>query len=120
MKNITLFILLFVCAFSCTRYSPEIEAVLQQAGDNRSELEKVLKHYGENHSDSLKLRAAEFLIVNMPGKYSSYYDAPWNDVATVHLRWTSSSDKQAILDAYRLGEPVVREDVKCITADYLI
>jgi hypothetical protein len=56
----------------------------------------------------------------MPGKYSKYYDAPWNDVATVLLRWTSSSDKQKVLDTYKLGEPIIREDVKYITADYLI
>ncbi|GHT61516.1 hypothetical protein AGMMS50239_12600 [Bacteroidia bacterium] len=101
-------------------YSPEINAVLFMAGDNRSELEQVLKHYSRHPADSLKLRAAEFLIVNMPGKYSEYYDAPWNDVATVRLRWTSSSNKQLVLDTYGLGEPVVKEDVRYITADYLI
>ena len=84
--------------FSCTRYSTEIEDVLRQAGKNRKELEKTLKHYGKNPSDSLRLRAAEFLIVNMPGRYSEYYDAPWNDIATVSLRWTSSPDKQLVLD----------------------
>jgi hypothetical protein len=56
----------------------------------------------------------------MPSKYSEYYDAPWNDVATVCLRWTSSSNKKLILDAYNLDEPVKREDVKYITAEYLI
>jgi hypothetical protein len=56
----------------------------------------------------------------MPGKFSIYYDAPWNDVATVHLRWTSSSDKQMILDTYQLGKPVVKVDIRHITADYLI
>ncbi|MDR3142202.1 MAG: hypothetical protein LBU37_10830, partial [Tannerellaceae bacterium] len=121
MKNIrNILILLAVCAVSCTRFSSEIETVLQQAGDNRVELEKVLKHYGKTPVDSLKLRAAEFLIANMPGKQSEYYDAPWNDVATAHLRWTSSSDKQMVLDTYRLGKSVIKEDVKCITADYLI
>jgi hypothetical protein len=73
-----------------------------------------------NPADSLKLRAAEFLIVNMPGKYSEYYDAPWNDVATVHLRWTSSSDKQMVMDTYKLGKSVKQDDVKYITAEYLI
>jgi hypothetical protein len=97
-----------------------MEEVLKQAGDNRRELEKVLKHYSREPADSLKLRAAEFLIVNMPGKCSEYYDAPWNDVATVHLRWTSSSNKQMVLDTYRLGEPVIKEDIKHITAEYLI
>jgi hypothetical protein len=85
-------------------YSPEVNSILFMAGDNRLELEKVLKHYSKNPEDSLKLRAAEFLIVNMPGKYSKYYDAPWSDVVTVLLRWTSSSDKQQVLDTYSLGE----------------
>lgn len=98
----------------------EVEEALRQAGKNRRELEKVLKYYGSNPADSLKRKAAEFLIANMPGKYSEYYDAPWNDVATVHLRWTSSSDIQSVLDVYKLGALVKREDVKYITADYLI
>ncbi|MDR1339457.1 MAG: transglutaminase-like domain-containing protein [Prevotellaceae bacterium] len=97
-----------------------METVLEQAGKNRRELEKVLKHYSREPADSLKWRAAEFLILNMPGKYSVYYDAPWNDVATVRLRWTSSSDKQKVLDTYKIGEPVIREDINCMTAEYLI
>ncbi len=117
------FCFLFVFFFfnACSGpFSPEIEEVLLLAGDNRGELERVLKHYARTPGDSLKLRAAEFLIVNMPGKYSEYYDAPWNDVATVSLRWTSSSDKQMVLDTYRIGDPVMREDIKYITAEYLI
>jgi hypothetical protein len=120
--SLRMFLLLFIiCVFSCSKpCSNALEAVLEQAGKNRKELEKVLNCYSHNPADSLKLRAAEFLIANMPGKYSKYYDAPWNDVATVHLRWTSSSNKQRVLDAYGLGEPVIREDVKHITANYLI
>jgi hypothetical protein len=101
-------------------YSPEINAVLFMAGNNRSELEKVLKHYGKNPADSLKLCAAEFLIVNMPGKKTIYLDAPLEDVAAVLLRWTSSSNKQLVRDTYGVGELIVREDVKYITGDYLI
>ena len=105
MKKIIVSIICIIC-FSCSeKYTPEIEEVLQQAGENHSQLEKVLKHYGKKPADSLKLRAAEFLIENMPGKYSEYFDAPWNDVATVHLRWTSSSNKRQALDTYGLGEP---------------
>jgi hypothetical protein len=101
-------------------YSPEINYVLFIAGNNRPELEKVLRHYGKHPSDSLKLRAAEFLIANMPDKESRYYDAPLENVASALLRWTSSSDKQLIKDTYGLGELIVREDVKYITGDYLI
>ncbi|MDR1169591.1 MAG: hypothetical protein LBK97_02000, partial [Prevotellaceae bacterium] len=74
MKNII--ILFVICAVSCTRISPEIETALQQAGSNRSELEQVLKHYGRDPADSLKLRAAEFLITHMPEHYSYRYPEP--------------------------------------------
>ena len=122
--NRNVFILLIAFAtVACshyTTYTAEIEQVLKLAGNNRKELEKVLEHYRRHPGDSLKLRAAEFLIVNMPGRYSEYYNAPWNDVATVHLRWTSSPNKKLVLDTYRLGKQVRHEDVKHITAEYLI
>jgi hypothetical protein len=97
-----------------------MEEVLQLAGNNRKELEKVLKHYSHNPSDSLKLQAAKFLIINMPGKYSEYYEASWSSVATVYVRWTSSSDKRQVLDTYKLGKQVKRKDVENVTAEYLI
>jgi hypothetical protein len=101
-------------------YSPEINAVLFLAGDNRSELEKVLKHYGKNPADSLKLRAAEFLIVNMPGKYSSGYDAPFENVITALIRRDKITDKESLKRTFGLGEEFIRKDVKYITAEYLI
>lgn len=114
------YLLLILLVSSCTTYPEAIEDVLQQAGNNRKELEKVLKHYSRNPADTLKLRAAEFLIENMPGKYSEYMEGQWNDLATVYLRWTSSSDKQMVLDTYKLDEPVRKDDVVHITAEYLI
>ena len=101
-------------------YSPEINKVLFMAGKNRPELEKVLKHYSYPPADSLKLKAAEFLIINMPGKYSEYYDVPWNDVATVYLRWTSVADRQRVLNTYKFGEKVRQNDVEHISANFLI
>ena len=44
-----------------------LEATLRLAGDNRAELEAALRRYQSNPADSLKYRAARFLIVNMPG-----------------------------------------------------
>ena len=49
-------LLLFV---SCLK-NDRLQTALNHAGDNRIELEKVLCHYED---DSLKLRAARFLIV---------------------------------------------------------
>jgi hypothetical protein len=101
-------------------YSPEINAVLFMAGDNRAELEKVLKHYGHNPSDSLKLRAAEFLIANMPGKYSLEYEAPFESVVAVYMRWDDIEDRQAVNKIHGFDDKIVREDVKHITGEYLI
>lgn len=111
-------IFLFV---GCSRkqYS-ELDEVLKLAGSNRHQLERVIRHYSRAPEDSLKLKAAEFLILNMPGKYSKSYEAPWEDVATVNMRWSSSSDKLKVLDTYKLGNPVRRDDIHHITAEYLI
>jgi hypothetical protein len=59
---------------SCKQdFSPGVRRTLKLAGENRQELEKVLEHYQQNKFDSLKLRAARFLIENMPGHFS--YDS---------------------------------------------
>lgn len=49
-----------------------LEYALQQAGGNRAELEKVLNYYRHNPGDSLKYKAACFLIENMP--YYNYWE----------------------------------------------
>ena len=62
MRNF-IFILLPIIIFSCGPSDREqLNEALKFAGENRSELEKVLKHY---ENDSLKLKAAKFLIENM-------------------------------------------------------
>lgn len=70
-----LIIFVLLCGnVSCTSTSgqeEELESALEFAMENRDELEKVLVHYA---GDSLKLKAAKYLIVNMPGHYS-YADA---------------------------------------------
>lgn len=63
-----------VLAVSCAggdvfRHPPEVRAALRAAGANRPELEGVLEHYA-SLGDTLKYRAACFLIGHMPGKRS--------------------------------------------------
>ena len=67
------FIILFAAIgniffFSCvnTPIISLLETALQQAGENRAELEKVLFRYQTDPADSLKYKAACFLIENMP------------------------------------------------------
>ena len=79
MKGIVYFIVLCMCC-ACRYGNTAVEEALMLAGKNRGELEAVLEYYRE---DSLKTKAAEFLIGNMPGHYSfadtvsvnRYYDA---------------------------------------------
>ena len=51
---------------ACSHYGAAVEKALRHAGDNRPELEKVLEHYRQDPADSLKYRAAEYLIRYMP------------------------------------------------------
>ncbi len=67
MKGCILFILLLSFLFSCSSSDTVLEEALERSGSNRSELEKVLFYY---ENDALKLRAAHFLIENMPGHYT--------------------------------------------------
>ena len=82
MKKKALSALLLITALTvgCNDFSP-IASVLDSAGSNRTELEAVLNHYRTVDNNPQKLRAAEFLIENMPAHYSyagtqiyEYYD----------------------------------------------
>ena len=81
IKLISSILFITICSFfylSCSEKemseisaSSLLETALQQAGKNRAELEKVLLCYQANPADSLKYKAACFLIENMP--YYTYY-----------------------------------------------
>ena len=111
---------------NCCTFTPsKLEEALVLSGENRCELEKVLKHYSAC-DDSLKLKAAEFLIENMPGHYtlrgktidhyreiidkdsiSSYYYKKILDISLSHFV-SSGEDSQ------------IQEDLRYITSDFLI
>jgi len=62
-KNIIIVTLLFLIVITGCDSSSALDRALDMAGDNRIELEKVLDHFKD---DSLKYKAAVFLIENMP------------------------------------------------------
>jgi hypothetical protein len=73
------FLFIFAAAallISCGRNNT-LEQALRAAGDNRAELENVLTRYAGDPVDSLKYRAAVFLIENMPYHFS--YSSPGID-----------------------------------------
>ena len=60
----TILIICLCCHFSCKNSSDDkLIYALKNAENNRHELQKVLDHY---EGDELKLKAAQFLIENMP------------------------------------------------------
>lgn len=58
-------VLLLSCTDKKTEEAIQLEKALIFAGDNRVELEKVLYHYNQCVADSLKYKAAHFLIRNI-------------------------------------------------------
>lgn len=74
-----IYICILLNLFSCSSYEKErLEAALVFADDNRPELEKVLTYY---EGDSLKLKAAVYLIENMP----LYYTYKGKDLDSLHV-----------------------------------
>lgn len=69
-----IYIIFLLLLSACTNKVNRLEIALQQAKDNKAELVKVLKYF---EGDSLKYRAASFLIESMPYYYS--YQGPLLD-----------------------------------------
>lgn len=133
MTNKLIYILLLflsISAISCRRYENDmmLESVLTLAGPNRIELEKVIEHYA---NDSLKLKAAIFLIKNMPGHYS-YVDTAAitryaHAVDSIVNSMKGETDYNIIRDAIdstasKMGMDTLKvvQDCQIIKADYLI
>lgn len=65
----------------CKEYPKGVELSLKQAGSNKPELDKVLERYSKNPNDSLKFKAALFLIDHMKwhqGKIVTESEDLWN------------------------------------------
>ena len=107
---------------ACQSRDAKLERAFRLAGENRGELEKVLQHYSRPKADSLKLRAARFLIGNMPGHCTlicpeleairqdstrSYFERKVWDICAGNY-----SDIRSISER--------REDVQYLTSDFLI
>lgn len=114
---------------SCTQVTPSLEEALRSAGANRSELESVLTYYQTTDPNPQKLRAAEFLIKNMPAHYSyagtdiyEYYDYAARILADKSL--TPEQHRDSLLSVtdqkYRHLPSHTIPDAQVIKADYLI
>lgn len=118
---------LFVVSILLGCQPSRLERALQLSGSNRQELEKVLEYFSRTPDDSLKLKAAVFLIENMPGHYA--LDGP---VMDQYMRWVDSAYSGHVMyickeiEAIPFDFPEIdkllnkKEDVLHIKADFLI
>lgn len=119
------FLMILLLNFSaCNSQMSEIEFALKEAGKNRGELEAVLSHY-TRLNDTLKLKAAKYIIQYMPYHFSyrigirDYYRAIDSVVAL-------SDDKLQQEKHIKLLQPIFENrykkyrDIETISADFLI
>jgi hypothetical protein len=104
-----------------------LEEALALAGSNRLELESVLKHYSTEAKDSLKLRAALFLVENMLGHYSydgqeilSYYEEIEPILVSQENPRIKKDSIEKIAQKYPGLSRKTVEDVRIVTAEFLI
>ncbi len=101
----------------------KLEKALYMAGKNKAELFKVLEHYKRSSGDSLKWKAACFLIGNMPGHGST-----WSESIESFRQRVNSSDSLVSMELqnewwnelHETDQPVFHSDLECIHADFLI
>lgn len=112
---------LFLFASCAKRNAYTLEDALKLAGANRGELEKVLAYYAD---DSLKYRAAAFLIKEMPF-YFSYVDNHYSDSLYGALKQFADSgsydrEKYRSIERRRYAQYAKVADITSVSADYLI
>jgi hypothetical protein len=129
-------ILLMIPFFACQNnskadYPDELRVTLVKADDNGPELEKVLQHYAQNPKDSLKYRAACFLIGNM-GEKHAWVDFKLQDENknTIAFNVLDYENYEVLLDAWDSLENIHGElnfktseyiyDYDTITSEFLI
>ena len=123
-KLIYIFIVMFF--YSCTPYGAQVEKSLRYAAHNRSQLEQVLQHYRKNDADSLKFKAAKFLIQNMPyhRSYSAEaYLAYCREMDSLFINCeegdTIMAHKAQEISSRHQNNLTIEYDILNITADYL-
>ena len=125
-----LFATLTLVAFSgCSKDDIYLHYALKAAGKNKTELKAVLEHYSTVDKDPEKLKAAKYLIANMPAHYSyrdtaainRYYGQALEILGTgPSPDWQRDTLRQISDTQYPYIGLNLISDVEIITADYLI
>jgi hypothetical protein len=120
-------VFVFLLTYDSTIYPKPLEGIFEKAGYNQFELKKVIRHYSRSPKDSLKKRAAIFLIKNMD-LYSSYRSRSWDncqkELTGLFIK-ECNEDKlnqgfDSIYKKYDLSDVVYISDLKRVKAQFLI
>lgn len=110
----------------CTSVTP-LEEALNLSGNNRVHLEQVLDHYSRHPEDSLKYKAACFLIENMPGH--GWYEGPeldnykqWIDSAYSQMDFVfrATLHEAFFQQPYATHDLIRKEDIEHLDSNFLI
>lgn len=141
IKKLTYRVIIFftVLLVSCINkpIPADISKITNQYAENKDEIEKLINYYNVNESDSLKLKAAYFLIRNMHGLYSLdstsvaqnsvYFDAIEHETNkkgsklsndSIYYIIDSINSKLNIKPHY--NSPKYRPDLKILSSSFLI
>jgi hypothetical protein len=129
MKFILLLIYICFSIFSHSQNTTALQTVLKKSGNNAKELNAVIDNYSKHPKDSLKLKAAIFLIENNDG-HLSYQSDNWNLFCNEFKKVSNksidskinSSPYDSLFTAYesKLYDFKEIEDYTSITSTYLI
>ena len=124
MLRFIFYVVCSLCLFASCQKNGHLQTALTHAGENRMELEKVLRHYEE---DTLKLRAAKFLIENMPYHFSVVEMLVSPEGKEYYPDITRFDGKESVKrhcdSLFAVGYRVRKQhvfDIQTLTADYLI
>lgn len=121
-REVVHFIFVFlILSYSCGKNETSVERVLSAAGENKAEIHEFLSFY---KNDSIKLKAAEFLVFGMENHYT--YDIllrdSLNNQVSLNLYQPKINRKNVfrMLDSLQYSvKDTVKEDLKSIKSDYL-
>lgn len=121
-------LLLIICIIGCRNEEDNrLESALNKAEKNRIELQNVLDYYNTELKDSLKYKAACFLIENMP--YHSFYDGDQLNKYYKYFECIKGRKNEInnIIDSlisidgrFNISTLKIKNDIKNIDSEYLI
>ncbi len=130
MKFVQFFLIATTIIAQSLNLPEDVKNTLEKAGENRPELEKVIEHFSENPEDSLKLKAAYFLIGNMDKQFYAHFKVVDTTGRDMHFNVLDYPDYKTMVRAWDSLEtiygPIENKrdtsvyDYEIITADFLI